>query len=228
MITFYSPPWNLLQTIPTCRQRDSSPISAGSPWVFTAIGPEHTQVQERASFFLCFPSIYHFSRAVSRRKCIPVRCFSSHENKAHPPPSGRGPDREERLKKNSQSSVVQKAVAWACGRHSTTKPSKKKRYAEKGIRVFTCRCCLREKKKKNTSTNRVKRMCWTSDDRRLWGWKYWCLSQRRKVLDLGKEERAGCPHPWGGEGEGGSRCWLPSDAGGHCQHPPQQPGNQRL
>lgn len=31
---------------------------------------------------------------------------------------------------------------------------------------------LLERKKKNTSTNRVKRMCWTSDDRRLWGWKY--------------------------------------------------------
>ena len=137
--------------------------------MFIAIDPEHTRVQERASFFLCFPSISHFSRAVSRKKGIPVRCFSSHESKAHPPPSGRGPDREERLKKNSQSSVVQKAVAGACGRHSTMKPSKKKRCAEKGIRVFTCRCCLREKK---NSTNRVKRMCWTSDDRRSWGWKY--------------------------------------------------------
>ena len=94
--------------------------------MFTAIDPEHTRVQERASFFLCFPSISHFSRAVSRKKGIPVRCFSSHESKAHPPPSGRGPDREERLKKNSQSSVVQKAVAGACGRHSTMKPSKKK------------------------------------------------------------------------------------------------------
>ena len=40
------------ESIPTSRQGGSSPISAGSPWPLTAIGPEHTQVQERASFFV--------------------------------------------------------------------------------------------------------------------------------------------------------------------------------
>lgn len=87
------------ESIPTSRQGDSSPISTVSPWLLTAIGPEHTQVQETASFFLSFPSNSHFSRAVSRKKGTPEQCFSSHKSKAHPPPSAGVPTERSGWKK---------------------------------------------------------------------------------------------------------------------------------
>ena len=190
------------ESIPTSRQGGSSPISAGSPWPLTAIGPEHTQVQERASFFISFPSNSHFSRAVPRKKGIPAQCFSSHKSKAHSPPSGRGPDREERLEKNSQSPVVQKPWQELVGGESRPRKLGRRRGVQRKASEPPRALGADVAWKKQTSTNRVKRMCWTSDDRRSWGWKYWCMSQSWKVLDLGKEEKAGGPRAWGGEREG--------------------------
>ena len=220
MITFSFPPWNLLQNL-------SPPLGKGTPAPSLQGPPECSQqsIQSTRGFRKEPLSFSAFLRFLTSREPFPGRkafqCGASQAMKVKLTCHLQAgvPTERSGWKKTHKVQLCKKPWQELVG---DTRPwsLRKRRGVQRKASEYSHADVAWEKKK--NSTNRVKRMCWTSDDRRSWGWKYWCLSQRRKVLDLGKEERAGCPHPWGGEGEGRSRCWLSSDWGGHCQ---EQPGN---
>lgn len=215
------------ESIPTSRQGDSSSISAGSPWPLIAIGPEHTQVQERASFFLSFPSNSHFSRAVLRKKGIPAQCFSSHKSKAHPPPSGRGPDREERLEKNSQSPVVQKPWQELVGGESRPRRLGRRRGRERhrNPHVPWGQTLLERNKPAQTGLKECVGPAMTEGHE---GGNTGVWARAGRFWTWARRKRQGAHMPGERRGKaGGSRCWL-SNGGGVCHPPPTQHGKRRL
>lgn len=100
------------------------------------------------------------------------------------------------------------------GETFTSQRLQKEEAAEKGIRVSTRKRCLREENKQpKQGSKNVDKPCQKVERVEI------LMSEpETEGPGLGKEERAGCPHPWGRGEEGGSRRWL-SSGGALSIHP---------